>query len=96
MYSLYMATKSKVAHGLLQYRYDHLERSHRKRAKARVYQWGGPACPMVTMNGERRAITKMGNNFREIHRNGAIAFAIFNYFRYTGNYSYISKWDWKY
>jgi maltose phosphorylase len=27
----------------------------------------------------------------EIHRNGAIAFAIFNYYRFTGDYSYIPE-----
>jgi maltose phosphorylase len=27
----------------------------------------------------------------EIHRNGAIAFAIFNYHRFTGDYSYIPE-----
>ncbi|MGC1630884.1 MAG: glycosyl hydrolase family 65 protein, partial [Gelidibacter sp.] len=29
--------------------------------------------------------------FEEIHRNGAIAFAIFNYHRYTGDFSYIPE-----
>ncbi|HLT51595.1 MAG TPA: glycosyl hydrolase family 65 protein, partial [Arenibacter sp.] len=29
--------------------------------------------------------------FEEIHRNGAIAFAIYNYYRYTGDYSYIPE-----
>jgi maltose phosphorylase len=29
--------------------------------------------------------------FEEIHRNGAIAFAIYNYHRYTGDYSYIPE-----
>jgi maltose phosphorylase len=29
----------------------------------------------------------------EIHRNGAIAFAIFNYYRFTGDYSYIPEKD---
>jgi len=29
--------------------------------------------------------------FEEIHRNGAMTFAIFNYLRYTGDYSYIPE-----
>ncbi|GAL70273.1 maltose phosphorylase [Jejuia pallidilutea] len=29
--------------------------------------------------------------FEEIHRNGAIAYAIFNYHRFTGDYSYIPE-----
>jgi maltose phosphorylase len=36
----------------------------------------------------------MGNYFEEIHRNGAIAFAIYNYHRYTGDYSYIPEKVW--
>lgn len=33
----------------------------------------------------------MGNYFEEIHRNGAIAHAIYNYTTYTGDESYIQK-----
>ena len=32
----------------------------------------------------------------EIHRNGAIAFALFNYYRYTGDYSYILEKELKF
>jgi maltose phosphorylase len=45
---------------------------------------------MVTMNGEE-SHNEWEITFEEIHRNGAIAFAIFNYFRYTGDFSYIPE-----
>ena len=43
---------------------------------------------MVTMNGEE-CHNEWEITFEEIHRNGAIAFAIFNYHRYTEDYNYI-------
>ena len=42
------------------------------------------------MNGEE-CHNEWEITFQEIHRNGAIAFAIFNYYRYTGDYSYIPE-----
>jgi maltose phosphorylase len=45
---------------------------------------------MVTMNGEE-CHNEWEITFEEIHRNGAIAFAIFNYYRFTGDYSYIPE-----
>jgi maltose phosphorylase len=45
---------------------------------------------MVTMNGEE-CHNEWEITFEEIHRNGAIAFAIFNYYRYTGDFSYIPE-----
>jgi maltose phosphorylase len=51
---------------------------------------GAALYPMVTMNGEE-CHNEWEITFEEIHRNGAIAFAIFNYFRFTGDYSYIPE-----
>jgi len=45
---------------------------------------------MVTMNGEE-CHNEWEITFEEIHRNGAIAFAIFNYVRYTGDFKYITE-----
>jgi maltose phosphorylase len=45
---------------------------------------------MVTMNGEE-CHNEWEITFEEIHRNGAIAFAIFNYIRYTGDYTYMPE-----
>ena len=51
---------------------------------------GAALYPMVTMNGEE-CHNEWEITFEEIHRNGAIAFAIFNYHRYTSDYSYIPE-----
>jgi maltose phosphorylase len=44
---------------------------------------------MVTINGEE-CHNEWEITFEEIHRNGAIAFAIFNYIRHTGDKEYMS------
>ena len=86
----YMATKDqKVARNLLQYRYDHLEKAI-ENAKKLGFSNGAALYPMVTMNGEE-CHNEWEITFEEIHRNGAIAFAIFNYYRFTGDYTYIPE-----
>ena len=86
----YMATKDqKVARTLLEYRYNHLEKAI-ENAKKLGFSKGAALYPMVTMNGEE-CHNEWEITFEEIHRNGAIAFAIYNYYRYTGDYSYIPE-----
>ncbi|WP_373519203.1 glycoside hydrolase family 65 protein [Pricia sp.] len=86
----YMATKNqKVARNLLKYRYNHLEKAI-ENAQKLGFTNGAALYPMVTMNGEE-SHNEWEITFEEIHRNGAIAFAIFNYYRYTGDYSYIPE-----
>lgn len=86
----YMATKDqKVARNLLQYRYNHLEKAI-ENAQKLGFSDGAALYPMVTMNGEE-CHNEWEITFEEIHRNGAIAFAIYNYFRFTGDYSYIPE-----
>lgn len=86
----YMATKDqKVARSLLKYRYNHLEKAI-ENAEKLGFKNGAALYPMVTMNGEE-CHNEWEITFEEIHRNGAIAFAIFNYYRYTGDYSYIPE-----
>ncbi|RLJ61510.1 maltose phosphorylase [Lacinutrix venerupis] len=86
----YMATKDQqVARSLLQYRYNHLEKAI-ENAEKLGFKNGAALYPMVTMNGEE-CHNEWEITFEEIHRNGAIAFAIFNYYRYTGDYSYIPE-----
>ncbi|MGB2685886.1 MAG: family 65 glycosyl hydrolase domain-containing protein, partial [Olleya sp.] len=86
----YMATKDqKVARSLLKYRYNHLEKAI-ENAEKLGFNNGAALYPMVTMNGEE-CHNEWEITFEEIHRNGAIAFAIFNYYRYTGDYSYIPE-----
>ncbi len=84
----YMATKDHlVARNLLQYRYNHLEKAIENAQKLGFVN-GAALYPMVTMNGEE-CHNEWEITFEEIHRNGAIAFAIYNYYRFTGDYSYI-------
>ena len=86
----YMATKNQnVARALLEYRYNHLEKAI-ENAEKLGFNNGAALYPMVTMNGEE-CHNEWEITFEEIHRNGAIAFAIFNYHRYTGDYSYIPE-----
>ncbi len=86
----YMATKNaKVAWSLLEYRYNHLEKAIENAEKLGFVN-GAALYPMVTMNGEE-CHNEWEITFQEIHRNGAIAFAIYNYYRYTGDYSYIPE-----
>lgn len=86
----YMATKDqKVARNLLQYRFNHLEKAI-ENAQKLGFSDGAALYPMVTMNGEE-CHNEWEITFEEIHRNGAIAFAIYNYFRFTGDYSYIPE-----
>lgn len=86
----YMSTKDQsVARNLLTYRYKHLEKAI-ENAEKLGFSNGAALYPMVTMNGEE-CHNEWEITFEEIHRNGAIAFAIYNYHRYTGDYSYIPE-----
>ncbi len=86
----YMATKDqKVARNLLEYRYNHLEKAI-ENAKKLGFTNGAALYPMVTMNGEE-CHNEWEITFEEIHRNGAIAFAIYNYYRFTEDFSYIPE-----
>ncbi len=86
----YMATKDqKVARNLLTYRYKHLGKAI-ENAEKLGFTNGAALYPMVTMNGEE-SHNEWEITFEEIHRNGAIAFAIYNYHRFTGDYSYIPE-----
>ena len=86
----YMATKDQsVARNLLAYRHNHLQKAI-ENAEKLGFTNGAALYPMVTMNGEE-CHNEWEITFEEIHRNGAIAFAIFNYYRYTGDYSYIPE-----
>ncbi len=86
----YMATKDqKVARNLLKYRYEHLDKAI-ENAKKLGFSNGAALYPMVTMNGEE-CHNEWEITFEEIHRNGAMAFAIYNYYRFTGDYTYIPE-----
>lgn len=80
----------KVARNLLLYRYKHLEKSIENAARL-GFKGGAALYPMVTMNGEE-CHNEWEITFEEIHRNGAIAFAIYNYVRHTGDSSYLADY----
>jgi maltose phosphorylase len=77
----------KVARQLLMYRYNQLDRAIENAGKL-GFTNGAALYPMVTMNGEE-CHNEWEITFEEIHRNGAIAFAIYNYVRHTGDRDYL-------
>jgi len=79
-----------VGKNLLLYRYKHLEKSIANAEKL-GFKNGAALYPMVTMNGEE-CHNEWEITFEEIHRNGAIAFAIFNYIRHTGDNDYMTDY----
>ncbi len=80
----------KVGRNLLLYRYKHLEKSIANAEKL-GFKNGAALYPMVTMNGEE-CHNEWEITFEEIHRNGAIAYAIYNYIRHTGDKDYMSDY----
>lgn len=82
----YLSTSDKkVSKSLLEYRYNHLEKAIENADKLGLK---GALYPMVTMNGEE-CHNEWEITFEEIHRNGAIAYAIYNYINYTGEKDYL-------
>lgn len=86
----YMCTKDrKVARNLLVYRYNHLQKAIENGQKL-GFSNGAALYPMVTMNGEE-CHNEWEITFEEIHRNGAIIYAIYNYVNYTNDFGYIPE-----
>jgi maltose phosphorylase len=87
----YQSTANKdVAWNLLYYRYKHLQKAI-ENAEKLGFSRGAALYPMVTMNGEE-CHNEWEITFEEIHRNGAIAYAIFDYTRYTANKEYLHQY----
>ncbi len=87
----YLATaEPEVARNLLVYRYRHLEKAI-ENAAGLGFSKGAALYPMVTMNGEE-CHNEWEITFEEIHRNGAIAYAIHDYVRYTGDDGYLAEY----
>ena len=87
----YMASAGQeVAKNLLVYRYRHLEKAI-ENARKLGFTNGAALYPMVTMNGEE-CHNEWEITFEEIHRNGAIALAIYNYTRYYGDENYLAEY----
>jgi maltose phosphorylase len=79
-----------VARNLLLYRYKHLEKAIENAGKL-GFTGGAALYPMVTMNGEE-CHNEWEITFEEIHRNGAIAYAVYNYIRHTGDQNYLAEY----
>lgn len=87
----YLATAdSDIARNLLIYRHKHLENAIKNAAKL-GFEKGAALYPMVTMTGEE-CHNEWEITFEEIHRNGAIAYAIYDYINYTGDKKYLSEY----
>lgn len=87
----YLATApSAVSKNLLLYRYRHLGKAIENAAKL-GFGAGAALFPWVTMNGEE-CHNEWEITFEELHRNGAIAFAIYNYFRHTSDLGYLCRY----
>ena len=84
----YLSTgDAEVARNLLVYRYLHLPKAIENAIKL-GFSDGAALYPMVTMNGEE-CHNEWEITFEEIHRNGAMVYAIYDYIRYTGDTSYL-------
>jgi maltose phosphorylase len=77
-----------TAKNLLSYRHKQLQKAI-ENAQKLGFSGGAALYPMVTMNGEE-CHNEWEITFEEIHRNGAIAFAIYDYIRYTGDIAYLA------
>ena len=85
----YLATAGpEVARELLVYRYNQLDKAIENAVKL-GFRDGAALYPMVTINGEE-CHNEWEITFEEIHRNGAIVYAIHNYIRYTGDEQYLA------
>lgn len=83
-------SSSEVTRNLLIYRYKQLDKAIENGEKL-GFNAGAALYPMVTMNGEE-CHNEWEITFEEIHRNGAIAYAIYNYVNYTGDTAYIAEY----
>ncbi|MDF1696440.1 MAG: family 65 glycosyl hydrolase domain-containing protein [Saprospiraceae bacterium] len=83
-------TNTEVGKNLLIYRYKQLDKAI-ENAEKLGFTCGAALYPMVTMTGEE-CHNEWEITFEEIHRNGAIAYAIFDYIRYTGDHSYLEEY----
>ena len=78
-------TSPEVSKNLLKYRYQQLDGAFHN---AKEQGLKGALYPMVTFNGIE-CHNEWEITFEEIHRNGDVAYAIYNYTNYTGDTSYV-------
>jgi maltose phosphorylase len=85
---LYLAlSDEKVAKNLLKYRHKQLPQAKHNAAQQGL---AGALYPMVTFTGVE-CHNEWEITFEEIHRNGAMAYAIYNYTNYTGDETYLAQ-----
>lgn len=85
---LYLALADpSVSKNLLKYRHEQLPGAYHN---AKQQGLAGALYPMVTFTGIE-CHNEWEITFEEIHRNGAIAYAIYNYTNYTGDHSYVAN-----
>jgi maltose phosphorylase len=90
----YLATAPEnVSKNLLIYRWKQLDRAIENAGKLGFHQ-GAALYPMVTMNGEE-CHNEWEITFEEIHRNGAIAYAIKDYVDYTNDRKHLADYGWE-
>jgi maltose phosphorylase len=86
---LYLSTASSdVARNLCMYRHNQLDGAYHN---ARQQGLKGALYPMVTFTGVE-CHNEWEITFEEIHRNGAIAYAVYNYANYTGDKEYLKEY----
>jgi len=86
----YLSTAdSHVGKNLVKYRFNHLQKAI-ENAEKLGFKNGAALYPMVTMNGEE-CHNEWEITFEEIHRNGAIAHAVYDYVNYSGDNDYLGS-----
>lgn len=79
-----------VSKNLLLYRFRHLPKAILNAEKL-SFTNGAALFPVATFNGIE-SYNEWEMTFEEIHRNGIIAYAIYNYIRYTGDENYLADY----
>ncbi len=80
---------AETARNLLLFRYNQLDKAIENAQKLGIGN-GAALFPMATFNG-RECHNEWEITFEEIHRNGAIAYAIYYYVQYTGDTAYLAS-----
>ena len=86
-FPFYLYQNANIALDLLRYRHRQLDQA---KENAKKLGLKGALYPMVTVNGEE-CHNEWEITFEEIPRNGAIAYAIYHYTRYTGDDTYLME-----
>lgn len=90
----YLCTSApNVAKNLLLYRYRHLPKAIQN-ADNLGFLNGAALFPLSTFNGDE-SHNEWELTFEEVHRNGIIAYAIYNYIRYTDDQHYLAEYGLK-